>query len=275
MKKLQLINFVIISIFFLGCSQESKNKTRDNSNNETVSTKEFIEKTSTAYKIPSPVEVYMFLHNNNIEFNKNAINSIENIARYYTNASKALNFGVYVSDLAYCTVFAKHQETFLYFSVTRTLATDLGFTSGFDEIIVNRINANLYNSDSLYQITNDSYAEACNFLEETGKKDILALIFAGSWIESLFIIINSIDQYSGDDPVVQRFADQRFLLDNMIEYYKLIDNNIATDKILDKLFELQVSFDLLYDNPEDILITQTQYDEIVEKVKSIRNEIIS
>lgn len=275
MKNLQLIFFIFILIHFFGCSQETKNKNKDKSNSETVSTKEIKEKISTAYKIPSPVEAYMFLQNSNVEFNKSSINSVENISKYYTNASKALNFGVYASDLAYCTVFAMPQETFLYFSTTRTLATDLGFTSGFDEIIVNRINANLYNSDSLYQITNDSYADACNFLEESNKKDILALIFAGSWIESLYITINSIEQYSGDDPLVQRLADQRFLLGNLIEYYKLIDNNISTDKILDNLFDLQKSFDLLYDNPDDIMITQKQYDEIVEKVKSMRNKIIS
>ena len=272
---LRILSFLFTIVFFVSCSQEQKDKKVSSYDVQKTTNNESEEVINTAYKIPSPVELYMFLKNNELSFNKDALNSVENIAKYYTNASKAINFGIYASDLAYCTVFGMHQETFLYFSTTRTLATDLGFTNGFDELMVNRLNANLYNNDSLFQITNDSYADACNFLEESNRKDILALILAGSWIESMYIAMQFVENFESEDPIVIRFAEQRYLLDNLIEYYRSIDNNISTDKILDKLFDLQATFDLLYDNPEETIITKTQYEAIAEKIDVIRKELIS
>ncbi|NOZ46622.1 MAG: hypothetical protein GXO79_07540 [Chlorobi bacterium] len=268
------IIFLLFGFLSQSCTQEAKNKSNTSSEKEQVNNTE-TQEPPIAYKMPSPVELFMFLKSNEIEYKPNSVSPVENITKYYTNASKAINFGIYASDLAYCTVFGMYQETFLYFSTTRTLATDLGFTSGFDELMVERINANLYNNDSLFQITNDSYADACNYLEESGKKDVLALILAGSWIESVHIIIQSIDTFSNESPIVIRLADQRFLLENLVNFFKSIDNNISTDKILDKLFDLQASFDLLYDNADNINMTKAQYDEITEKVEKIRTELIN
>jgi hypothetical protein len=229
---------------------------------------------NTTYKLPSPVELYMFLFQSKARFNKNVLNPVDNTTKYNTTSSRALNFGIYASDVAYCTIFGKNQETFKYFSASKKLADQLGFTEGFDDKIAKRIDQNVSNSDSLLKITNESFSTATNFLQDQGQMELLPLIVGGAWIESLYIAVNSVDKFSPDNEIVIRIADQQFLLENLVEYLKSVGENETNKNFYKQILDLQSSFEQLFDNT-DVVITKEQFNEISKKVKSIRSEIIS
>lgn len=241
---------------------------------DSVMTEEVIKSENTKYKLPSPVELYLLLREAKANFKLDALNSIDKASNYLTNTQKAVNFGIYASDLAYCTVFEKQQETHTYFKTLKTLATQLGITEGYDNVIVSRIDKNLYNSDSLYQITNDSYWEVCNYLEENGKASVLAPILMGGWIESVYLAVNSVEKFDPNNEIVMRITEQSYLLENLLDYLKTLRKEQDTEKYIKMLVDLQYSFDKLYDNPENVLISKDQYKEITQKVKSIRAEMI-
>ncbi len=222
-----------------------------------------------AVKVPSPIELYIFMYNSNAKFSSNFLNPVDNHSKYTTRIKKALNLGIYASDLAYCTVFKQNKETFSYFSVTKKIADDLALTEGFDENIVKRIDANMNNSDSLYQITNDSYSIAVRFLEQQGKEDLLPLMITGAWIESVNLAIKSVEKFDPNNEIVIRIADQGLLLENILELFQYVKNNPEYKEIIDLLIDLQLSYDKLFDNT-DVVITKKQYDEITNKVKAIR-----
>lgn len=224
-------------------------------------------------KIPSPIELYAFMFDANARFGKGNLNSVDNLSKYNTNQKKALNLGIYASDLGYCTVFKQNKETFSYFSVTKKMADEMGLTEGFDEKIVKRIDQNMSNSDSLYQISNDSYSTAVRFLEQQGKGELLPLMITGAWVESVNIAIKSVDKFNPDNEIVLRIADQGLLLENLIEMYNSLGEADKQADIYNKLLDLQQSYDKLYDNT-DVIITKFQFDEISVKVKLIRAEII-
>jgi len=225
----------------------------------------------TNYKLPSPVQLYVFIRDEGAHFNKDVLNSVDNLSKYNTTKSKAINFGIYAADLAYCTVFAKPQQTFFYFKSAKTIANDLGLTQGFDELISKRIENNLNNTDSLFQITSDSYWDACQFLEQTGKSDILGFILVGGWIESVNLAINSVDKFSADNAIVGRITEQQLLLDNLLENLKAVNKNDQISDIISKLTELKISFDkVVIGDP----VNKNVYNEIATKVKALRNEFI-
>ncbi|HBF87334.1 MAG TPA: hypothetical protein DDX39_01740 [Bacteroidales bacterium] len=230
---------------------------------------------NTQYRLPSPVEFYMFLREAKAPFNAKELNNVDNISKYITLSSKAINFGVYASDLGYCTVFGQNQETFLYFKQAKQIADELGLTEGFDEQLAGRIDQNINNSDSLYQITSDGYWEAVSFLESNDKSNLLPYILFGSWVESVHLAIKSVKKFDANDPIVIRITEQQLLLENLIDYLNSLNDNSQLQDIISKLTDLQSSFDLLYENPEDVIITQEQYKEITEKVELLRSEIIS
>ncbi|HOU99148.1 MAG TPA: hypothetical protein PLP65_09920 [Bacteroidales bacterium] len=223
----------------------------------------------TAVKVPSPIELYIFMYNADAKYAKENLNSIDNHSKYISKHKKALNLGIYASDLAYCTVFKQNKETFSYFSVTKKMADELGLTEGFDEKIVKRIDQNMSNSDSLYQISNDSYATAVRFLEQQGKEDLLPLMVTGAWIESVNLAIKSVPKFDANNEIVVRIADQGLLLENILELFQYVKDDPEFKEIMDKLLDLQQSYDKLLDNT-DVAITQKQYEEIVMKVKAIR-----
>jgi len=251
--------------FFVSC-----NESDTNSNNFLIDSSEaFSELQKSAIKVPSPIELFIFMYNANASFSKDNLNSIDNHTKYTSKIKKALNLGIYASDLAYCTVFKQNKETFSYFSVTKKIANELALTEGFDENIVKRIDANMSNSDSLYQITNDSYATAVRFLEQQGKEDLLPLMITGAWIESVNLAIKSVSKFDPNNEIVIRIADQGLLLENILELFQYVKNNPDYAKIIDKLLDLQLSYDKLLDNT-DVIITKKQFEEISNKVKAIR-----
>lgn len=254
------------------------NKGKDgDSDKDSVNEETFTTDPKTRYKLPTPVELYRFLKEQNLPFKKELMNPSKNESKYNTADRKALNFGVYASDLAYCAVFEKPQETYEYFKTSRSLADQLSLAEGFNEVIAKRIEKNLNNLDSLYDITSDAYWDACTYLESQGKEDVLAFIIVGSWIESVNITFGmvGVDKFSPTSEIVIRVAEQQLLLDNLLDYLTGVKKNDQMNKIILKLKDIQESYDKLYDNQPDVPITKSQFKEIYQKVKNLRNAFVS
>lgn len=241
---------------------------------DSTTTDEISDLQKSTVKIPSPIELLSFIYDANAKFNKENLNSVDNRTKYITNQKKAINLGIYATDLGYCTVFKQNKETFSFFSVTKKMADELGLTEGFDEKIVKRIDQNMSNSDSLYQISNDSYSTAIRFLEQQGQGNLLPLMITGAWVESVNIAVKSVDKFDANNEIVIRIADQGLLLENILEMYKSLGEDTKEADIYNKLLDLQQSFDKLYDNTDQI-ITSRQFDEISSKIKAIRAQLIS
>lgn len=271
MKYFKLLFLSSISLMMFSCNDS--NVPAENILEDSTSTSEVTELQKSTVKIPSPIELFSFIYEANAKFNKENLNSTDNRAKYATNQKKAINLGIYASDLGYCTVFKQNKETFNYFSVTKKMADELGLTEGFDSKIVKRIDDNMSNSDSLYQISNDSYSTAIRFLEQQGQGNLLPLMITGAWIESVNIAIKSVDKFNSENEIVIRIADQGLLLENLLEMYKSLGEDTNESELYNKLLDLQQSFDKLYDNTDEI-ITKKQFEEISSKVKAIRAELI-
>ncbi len=268
--------FVILAAVFsiqMGCQNDKKSDVQPKSDS-TVAGAPKASRIKTTYKLPSPFELYQLLRDGGAKYNKDFPNPVDNLSKYNVTRTKAINFGIYASDLAYSTVFAKPQQTFFYFKVAKTLANDLGLTQGFNESIAKRIENNLNNSDSLYQITSDSYSEACNFLEEQGKADVLGYILVGGWIESVYIAVNSVDKFSPENETVMRVTEQQFLLENLLQNLNEVQKNPQIDEIINKMSSIKAAFDKLYENTGEVIITKQQFNEISSKIKELRSEFI-
>ena len=271
-KYFKLLFISSITVVMFSCNDT--NPPVDNILEDSTSTQEITELQKSTIKIPSPIELFSFIYDANAKYNKANLNSTDNRSKYVTNQKKAINLGIYASDLGYCTVFKQNKETFNFFSVTKKMADELGLTEGFDEKIVSRIDQNMSNSDSLYQISNDSYSTAIRFLEQQGQGNLLPLMITGAWIESVNIAIKSVDKFNSENEIVIRIADQALLLENLLDMYKSLGEDKNETELYNKLIDLQQSFDKLYDNT-DVIITKQQFEEISSKVNAIRTELIS
>ncbi|MBL7917356.1 MAG: hypothetical protein JNM96_03100, partial [Bacteroidia bacterium] len=125
-------------------------------------------------------------------------------------------------------------------------------------------------------------------LEDSKQGPTLALVVAGGWIESLFIA-TQLSKYEANSPVVERLADQKYTLENLIEFLKKheADPNVAAVKAdfegllaeYNKITEKEAgdvkankdSKAKVMSGGTQLVMSEEVYKGIVEKVKSIRN----
>jgi len=221
------------------------------------------------FNIPAPVEYYLFLREAEVPFSKEAMMDPEQTGKFTTTRDKAIGFGLYASDMAYCTVYEKAQNTIIYFEAAKKLADGLGLMEGFDEIAANRLEGNLESTDSLYEVSNDAYADARQYLMAEGKEDLLGLILVGSWVESVHLSLVAMGPYKADHPFLERVADQRFLLENLMDYMANLEPEKQDEEIAAKLDHVYEVFDVLYDN-EGVSVTKEQFDAINARISELR-----
>lgn len=241
----------------------------------------------TFFQVPSPGEMLTFIkmvggaNNKNVSF----LNSPDNQKNYTDNKAKALNFGIYSCDLSYCSIFEIGSEALKYFKTVKQLGDQIGVSSAIQPAVLKRLEGNIGNPDSLSVITDDVYFTSFEALESSKQGPTLSLVVAGGWIESLYIA-TSLAKYDAKSPVVERLADQKYTLDNLIEFLKKYESDASVASVLSQFTELQTEFNKIGEKDaaaatdksknvlgggKELAITADQYKAIVEKIKAIRN----
>lgn len=282
--------FVSLCTLFIGCSGETEMK--DTAAMDTTAAAPEETETKTFYQVPAPGEVFSFMEDKKVKpKGPEILNPTANLVSYTDNRSKALNFGVYSTDLLYCSTFDYGNEAIKYFAAVKKLGDELGISSAIDEQSMNRIQANIGNNDSLTEISNDIYFKAFETLEQNEQGKTLALVIAGGWVESLYILTSIADTYSDNNPVIERVAEQKLTLDNLLEYLKKYEADAGVSATINDLNSLEEIYANLGEKSmgattvknkngkrvlgggTKITITQEQYAALVEKINSLRNTI--
>jgi len=106
----------------------------------------------TLFSIPSPYQMAMLVKKKNLDFNEELIAPLDYASSYTDYFKKALALGFYGADLAYLTMYDQTPQAVKYFSKIKLIAQDLDISSGFDKEIMERIDKNMGNKDSLMYI---------------------------------------------------------------------------------------------------------------------------
>lgn len=287
-------SFIAISMVFVSCGSDA-----DPNGHETVDTADAetkvrdVKAQNVFYSIPSPIETTTLLKAAGAKYNAKILNPIENVSKYETVAAKAMNLGIYGSDLSFTSIFDQTQESMLYLRCTNKLASGLGISGAFDETTTSRIESNMQNRDSLLAIISDSYWNADSYLKENGQPGVSALIVTGGWIEGLYIA-TQVAAATKNEGIITRIGEQKLSLDNLIallESYKAENETIPS--LLTQLGELKKIFDAIpvtatetkattdttkgvstISNNSSFKLTAEQLKQISDKCAQIRNKII-
>lgn len=288
-QNLVILAAVVGATIFSSCGDDKKTESSDEITVSDSAKVEVSNLTETFFQVPSPGEMLSFIkmvggkNNKNVSF----LNSPDNQKNYSDNKSKALNFGIYSCDLSYCSIFEIGAEALKYFKTVKQLGDQIGVSSAIKPEVLKRLQDNIGNPDSLSVITDDVYFSSFETLEASKQGPTLSLVVAGGWIESLFIA-TSLAKYEANSPIVERLADQKYTLDNLIEFLKKHENDPSVASVLVQFKELQTEFTKIEEKDavavtskdsnkkilgggKNLVLTAEQYKNIVEKIKSIRN----
>ncbi len=264
-----------IAVALVACNHPGNDKSDVTTNADTTKTINK-EKSSKAKKvfatIPEPVETTKLLKDAGAKYNASYLNPVENAAKYSSVKAKAINLGIYGSDLSFISLYDQTQESLLYLKCTNTLASSLGINGAFDENTTTRIQNNMDKKDSLMTIISQSFWTADNYLVDNGQPGVSSLIVAGGWIEGLYIATR-VASATKNDGIVTQIGNQKTSLTNLLE---LLDNskseNAGVGEVMKSLTDLKAAFESA--DATAMKLDDAQFKAISDKAAAIRNGFI-
>ncbi len=146
------------------------------------------------YSLPSPVETAIILKTSGAVFDEDLLNPVENVSRYLTNRSMALNLGIYTTNLSYASLFDQAQICIDYMDAAKRLADNLGILDAVDRFTLERLEENISNREVVIDIVSETFMNSSSFLQESNREPVAAMLLAGGWLEGLYLALNLIDE---------------------------------------------------------------------------------
>lgn len=285
--------FCAISFLLFGCSESGNNSEDSNSQGDPITEYKVDKASEILYLIPSPIEVVSLLKKAGADYRGEFLNPTENVSKYQTTRAKAINLGIYGTDVNYASMFDQTQETMFYVQCAKTLANSLGVMNAFDKATLDRIEGNIENRDSMVMIMSDTYWEADTYLKENERESISALVITGGWIEGLHIATKIAEMKPGNDKIIKRIAEQKYSLNNLVLLIDSYDKDDDIKYVLGDLTDIKALYDKLEtaktqgDNTTDektgittiggtreITMSPEQLASITNKIKEVRTKYI-
>jgi hypothetical protein len=240
---------LIIASLLAGCASESTKQERVKLNVEDI-TRETNAKSGVQtarqifYSLPSPLETAMILKRSGAQYNPEILNPVENISRYTTNRSMALNLGIYSTDLSYASLFDQTPASIKYMTASKKLAEGLGILNAIDNTIIQRLEENVNNREVIMDIISETFLNTNSILEENDRVAIGSIILVGGWIEGLYIATSLVSEVSiGDNELIERIIDQKLSLSTVINLLEQHQNNPDIGFVLNDIKELSLIYD--------------------------------
>lgn len=296
MKKRYLIVSVFslfIGLAFIVQSCASDSKTSDNI--ESKDKKEEVVKNlkKVMIALPSPVETSLLLKKAGAGYNQNLLNPTTNSSKYNIDKSRALNLGVYGADLSYASIFNQDQTIMKYMHISKKLATDLGLLESIDPSIIERLESNHGNRDSIIFIISETFMNTNSQLKDDNRPEIAALVLAGGWIEGLYLATNLVSKIEKKD-LVERIVEQKLSLNELVQLLESHKTNADIASVLVEVLKIKKAFEGIeiiksdkievvtnlenkqteFKGSQKIKITQSQYDNLKTVVGDVRKTIV-
>ena len=236
----------ILAIFLLSITSCGDfNKTEDQNQPEekklNPEDKVNLEIGQTIFSIPSPVQMAMDLENSNKPYNSDILHNAQKHDSYSTEFSRAMNMGVYGTDLAYCCVYGMNSDAISYVASMRQMAKSLNAEYAIDEDLMNRFNSNIDNKDSLLTLSTLAYEQVDAYLKDNDNHDIASLVLAGGWIESMYLFSKGFELDNSESRQLQ-LAQHKFTLQHFIDLL----NKIGTSDDYWELKEMLEDIKVIY-----------------------------
>lgn len=220
--------------------------------------------------IPGRTEIINLTQEAQAEYNAQVLNNPDDVNKYSLESSKALNLGVYGSDLNVTGVFEQTQESMLFLKCVNILAKSLGVSNAFDERMVDRMEANKENRDSTLDIISQSFRNADSYLKANGRPGTSSLIVAGAWIEGFYTACNTAKE-TKSEAVVKAIFNQKESLGYLIELLEASKIAEESKYIIADLADLKKTLDAKADKT----FTLGSLKEADSKVTALRTKVIS
>jgi hypothetical protein len=296
----KLTSILLVVVLLTGCgSDKQKSGSGEITLDETELDADLLQDINSAkqifYSLPSPLETAMLVKSAGALYNEEILNSVDNTSNYTTNRSKALNLGIYTTDLSFASLYDQTQASIKYMNAAKQMADGLGILDAIDANTIERLEDNINNRDMIMDIISETFMNSSSFLTENERPALASIVLVGGWIEGLYIATNLV----GDDPIednklVERIVDQKLSFNIVLALLSDNKDNADVAGLMDDINDLKLTFDkitistskiqVVPDEESNVTILKSEstfditlevFRELQEKVKVLRTNFIS
>jgi hypothetical protein len=268
-------SFILLTTLFLvacGSSNDEHLDLNEETKSESNSHQEYAKKVFNS--IPDPLVLTQIINDAQLEYQPELLNDPIKYNAYNLEQDKALNLGVYGTDLSYASMFEQTQECLTYLKCVNQLCKSLGINGVFDEKTSDRIEENKSNKDSLLAIISGSFSQADEYLTKNKRGNFSTLIITGGWIEGIYLA-SALSINSKNEQAIFELAKHHETLTSIIKLldsYESISGEI--EKMRSDLKLIQPIFTELTANNLTIEKKLEIINRLHQKIKEIRQVII-
>ena len=218
---------------------------------------------SVLQQIPSPLEISVLLKESGTKYDNALLNSPDKLSSYNSNYQKALNLGIYGTDLGYTNIYEQNQDGIKYLASIKSLADGLNIGQFFDIETIGRLASNSKNLDSLLLITTQNFNNINGYLQNQGRANLSVLLLSGGWVEAMHITCQVASKDTKNKQLQETIGEQKIILEQIVlllSFYKDADENMAS--LLKDMEELKSAFD-------KINITYTYKESTMEVIDGV------
>jgi len=251
------------------------------------------------YSMPSPLEVAMILKQADKQYNRELLNPLDNASQYVTTKSRALNLGIYSTDLSYSSLYDQTQTTINYINAAKEMADGLGILHTIDKNTIQRLEANVNNRDVILDIISETILNSSSFFKENDREAISTIVLIGGWVEGLHIATNlarenPTQEQINSSEMIARIADQKLVLNTIMKLKEKYPDNQHLASVISDIEELHAIYQQISINSSQVVpvkdsttqvttlksettltMTPRIYKQLKEKIDVIRTKFIS
>ena len=225
--KFLVIPLITISLAFVSCGGNSEGEKNNEGTSASDSTlvadtiSVSMDDNEVSYNLPSALQIAYVFKKSGAGFVPSLLNDKANSNKYNTsNYKRAINFGIYSADLAYCLFNKKYQESKEYLKACKEMGSFLGLNQAFEsDNMAQRFDKNIANEDSVIKIVSSVQLKTDVMFEQNKQKHITVIAFTGAWTESMYI---ALEVYAKDKnkKVLGSLLEQLLLSETVVKALK-------------------------------------------------------
>ncbi len=265
-----VITTIAVSVIFTSCQNSNKSVNAEQSATDSSKLSDISQEVKeVVYPLPTPFETTKMLNEMGSKYVSTSLNSVAKADKYFTEKSKAINLGVYGADLAYAVTYNQKQDIKLYAKALKTLLDQLGINVDYSNLLTDEAREKMNNKDSLINIITKTFHNTYNSLSDINNPNLAAMMAAGMWIESMYIVTHISENTYHNYKIVKLITNQK-------ESYLKLMTVLASQNSSADIKSLEAQLQVLkpvFDKIESGL-TETDYLLILQTIQKVRNEVV-
>jgi hypothetical protein len=192
--------------------------------------------------IPSPLEISMIIKESGAEYNVKDLNDHASVLRYSSTFKKAINLGIYSTDLGYANIYAKKQDAVNYLNSVKKLSDELAIGQFFDYNTIKNLAESSDKLDELIQTTTENFERINYHLREQKRESLSILLLTGGWIEISYLT-TLIHERTKNETLKEKIGEQKLVLERILLVLEVYSTKPEFPALIADLKELRKVYD--------------------------------